>query len=92
MKMSEDEIIYVRVFFNTFLCVFIEHCVFNDGVVIAFGFFLKFFSSMIMRPFQGKSYSKVRVKPSEEELVEFTLIETAKGNQAINVKEVFTAV
>jgi hypothetical protein len=24
--------------------------------------------------------------------VEFTLIETAKGNQAINVKEVFTAV
>ncbi len=28
----------------------------------------------------------------EGELVEFTLIETAKGNQAINVKEVFTAV
>ena len=28
----------------------------------------------------------------EGEIVEFTLIETAKGNQAINVKEVFTAV
>ena len=28
----------------------------------------------------------------EGELVEFTLIETCKGNQAINVSEVFTAV
>lgn len=28
----------------------------------------------------------------EGEIVEFTLIETAKGNQAINVKEVFTVV
>lgn len=28
----------------------------------------------------------------EGEMVEFILIETAKGNQAINVKEVFTAV
>jgi CspA family cold shock protein len=28
----------------------------------------------------------------EGEMVEFTLIETAKGNQAINVKEIFTTV
>ena len=28
----------------------------------------------------------------EGEMVEFTLIETAKGNQAINVKEIITAV
>ena len=28
----------------------------------------------------------------EGEMVEFTLIETAKGNQAINVKEIMTAV